>query len=99
MGMTDTFTPVGSTVVISPPDGDMARYLSSLARVALLGLSAIAPGHGGLITTPDAALRTLIELVDDGVAATTLRDDIGAVENPLVVGRRPHCVEFCRDHA
>ena len=51
----------GSTVVISPPDGDMAQYLSSLARVALLEPSAIAPGHGGLITTPDAALRTLIE--------------------------------------
>lgn len=118
----------GSTVVISPPDGDMAQYLASLARVAGLGLAAIAPGHGGLITSPDAALATLIEhrlarearvldalrtageatidelvpavyadvdasrhpiarfslwahlrkLVDDGLATTTDREDIGA---------------------
>jgi len=42
----------GSTVVIAPPDGDMAAYLASLQRVLDLGVSAIAPGHGRLITDP-----------------------------------------------
>ncbi len=47
----------GSTVVIAPPDGDMAAYLASLARVLALGVDAIAPGHGRLITDPDARVR------------------------------------------
>jgi glyoxylase-like metal-dependent hydrolase (beta-lactamase superfamily II) len=52
----------GSTVVIAPPDGDMAQYLTSLRRLARLAppLRSIAPGHGSLITEPAAALRHLI---------------------------------------
>ncbi len=46
----------GSTVVIAPPDGDMAAYLAQLRRLRQLGLRAIAPGHGRLITDPDARL-------------------------------------------
>lgn len=46
----------GSTVVISPPDGDMAAYLSALDRVRGLDLAAIAPGHGELITDPRAKI-------------------------------------------
>ena len=43
----------GSTVVIAPPDGDMAAYLESLQKVrAIKRLKAIAPGHGHLITDP-----------------------------------------------
>jgi glyoxylase-like metal-dependent hydrolase (beta-lactamase superfamily II) len=44
----------GSTVVISPPDGDMAAYLASLDRLAALRprLRSIAPGHGHLIDDP-----------------------------------------------
>lgn len=43
----------GSTVVIAPPDGDMAAYLDSLAKVrAIKRLRAIAPGHGHVITDP-----------------------------------------------
>src|SRR5207302_1939998 len=42
----------GSTVVISPPDGDMTAYLASLAKVRTLDLAVIAPGHGELITDP-----------------------------------------------
>lgn len=53
----------GSTVVIAPPDGDMARYLASLRM--LLGLdppiATIAPGHGALIVDPAAALEGIIE--------------------------------------
>jgi len=52
----------GSTVVISPPDGDMAAYLASLERIKTLRprLKAIAPGHGHLITDPVAAVDEII---------------------------------------
>ncbi|GAC1314134.1 MAG: MBL fold metallo-hydrolase [Acidimicrobiales bacterium] len=46
----------GSTVVIAPPDGDMAAYLTQLERLKTLGLRAIAPGHGRLITEPEAKI-------------------------------------------
>ena len=41
----------GSTVVIRPPDGDMAAYLQQLERLKALRprLKSIAPGHGHLI--------------------------------------------------
>ncbi len=42
----------GSTVVIHPPDGDMADYLASLDKVRKLRLKTIAPGHGRLIENP-----------------------------------------------
>ncbi len=47
----------GSTVVIAPPDGDMAAYLASLERLRTMrpALRAIAPGHGHLIEDPAAA--------------------------------------------
>ncbi len=51
----------GSTVVISPPDGDMAVYLDSLRKVAALRrLKAIAPGHGLLITDPAVVIADYI---------------------------------------
>lgn len=46
----------GSTVVIHPPDGDMAAYLESLAAVRKLRLRAIAPGHGRVIEDPAAVI-------------------------------------------
>jgi glyoxylase-like metal-dependent hydrolase (beta-lactamase superfamily II) len=48
----------GSTVVVSPPDGDMVAYMSSLERLLHLSPSAdvIAPGHGDLIEDPAAAI-------------------------------------------
>jgi glyoxylase-like metal-dependent hydrolase (beta-lactamase superfamily II) len=51
----------GSTVVIAPPDGDMAAYLAQLGRLRALGLTAIAPGHGRLIADPDARLDEYVE--------------------------------------
>jgi len=50
----------GSTVVISPPDGDMAAYLDSLERLLALDLAAFAPGHGHLIEMPHDEVRRLI---------------------------------------
>ncbi|MDQ3107909.1 MAG: MBL fold metallo-hydrolase [Actinomycetota bacterium] len=46
----------GSTVVIGPPDGDMTTYLASLAKVRDLGVTAIAPAHGDVITAPTAKI-------------------------------------------
>lgn len=48
----------GSTVVITPLDGDMGQYLSSLERLRAWtpALKAIAPAHGHLITDPAAKL-------------------------------------------
>lgn len=46
----------GSTVVIRPPDGDMAAYLQSLEKLKKLRLRSIAPGHGTLIEEPDALI-------------------------------------------
>ncbi|MGH9113119.1 MAG: MBL fold metallo-hydrolase [Acidimicrobiales bacterium] len=53
----------GSTVVIRPPDGDMAAYLRSLERIKQIRprLRAIAPGHGHLITDPLAVVDDYIE--------------------------------------
>jgi glyoxylase-like metal-dependent hydrolase (beta-lactamase superfamily II) len=50
----------GSTVVISPPDGDMTAYLHSLERLLALDLAALAPGHGKLIDKPHEEVRKLI---------------------------------------
>jgi glyoxylase-like metal-dependent hydrolase (beta-lactamase superfamily II) len=46
----------GSTVVIGPPDGDMAQYLESLERVRRRSSKRIAPGHGDVIEDPAAVL-------------------------------------------
>lgn len=50
----------GSTVVISPPDGDMIAYLASLARLTELDIAQLAPGHGHLIERPHDEARRLI---------------------------------------
>ncbi len=46
----------GQTVVINPPDGDMAVYMDSLHRVEKMRLKMIAPGHGHAITDPRAKI-------------------------------------------
>lgn len=50
----------GSTVVISPPDGDMQAYFASLEKLFGLDLAALAPGHGRIIETPHDEVRRLI---------------------------------------
>ncbi|HEV7577473.1 MAG TPA: MBL fold metallo-hydrolase [Caldimonas sp.] len=49
-----------STVVINPPDGDMAAYLASLREVATLDLDWLAPGHGFLMAEPRAAIEAIV---------------------------------------
>jgi glyoxylase-like metal-dependent hydrolase (beta-lactamase superfamily II) len=53
----------GSTVVITPPDGDMGAYLASLERLRdwSPSLRSIAPAHGRLIEDPAAKLDEYLE--------------------------------------
>jgi glyoxylase-like metal-dependent hydrolase (beta-lactamase superfamily II) len=46
----------GSTVVITPTDGDMGAYLTSLRLLAQLPLAAIAPAHGHVLDDPAAVI-------------------------------------------
>ena len=50
----------GSTVVINPPDGDMAGLLASLRALLTLDLEWLAPGHGFLMAEPHAAIEAVI---------------------------------------
>jgi glyoxylase-like metal-dependent hydrolase (beta-lactamase superfamily II)/8-oxo-dGTP pyrophosphatase MutT (NUDIX family) len=50
----------GSTVVINPPDGDMAAYLKALNGLLDLELDWLAPGHGFLVARPHQVIRALI---------------------------------------
>ncbi len=77
----------GSTVVIAPPDGDMADYLASLEKVrALKRLRAIAPGHGHVIADPyeriDAYLAHRREREAQVLAAVR---DAGTTTIPTIV--------------
>ncbi|MEJ2603174.1 MAG: MBL fold metallo-hydrolase [Gammaproteobacteria bacterium] len=51
----------GSTVVIAPPDGNMADYLRSLALLKRYALERIAPGHGEMLESPAAVVDWIIE--------------------------------------
>jgi glyoxylase-like metal-dependent hydrolase (beta-lactamase superfamily II) len=68
----------GSTVVIAPPDGDMAAYLESLERIRSMRLRFIAPGHGHLIDEPRAVvddyIRHRLEREQQVVAALVAGD-------------------------
>lgn len=50
----------GSTVVIAPPDGDMAAYVESLGRLGRSALHSIAPGHGEVIVDPRGEIRRIL---------------------------------------
>ena len=52
----------GSTVVIRPPDGDMAAYMEALARLETLRppVLSIVPGHGDVIGDPPAKVREYV---------------------------------------
>ena len=50
----------GSTVVINPPDGDMAAYLRALHALLDEDLEWFAPGHGFLVAEPHVVVRALI---------------------------------------
>ena len=49
-----------STVVINPPDGDMAAYLRSLRELQEHDLDWLAPGHGFLMAQPKQAMQAIV---------------------------------------
>ena len=79
----------GSTVVISPPDGDMAAYLTSLERLRTLRppLRAIAPGHGHLITDPAAKITEYLDhrLAREAQVLDELRGHDGGADTASLV--------------
>jgi len=48
------------TVVIAPPDGDMAAYIESLERLLALPARLLLGGHGPVVTDPEAKIREYI---------------------------------------
>ncbi len=50
----------GSTVVINPPDGNMAQYLESLKLITKYSINYLAPGHGFLMTNTNEIVERLI---------------------------------------
>jgi glyoxylase-like metal-dependent hydrolase (beta-lactamase superfamily II)/8-oxo-dGTP pyrophosphatase MutT (NUDIX family) len=50
----------GSTVVINPPDGDMAVYLESLRALKSLDVEVLAPGHGFVMEQPHRVVDRLL---------------------------------------
>lgn len=51
----------GSTVVISPPDGDMQEYLDALDALHGEDIAYIAPGHGFLMGDPHGVINRIID--------------------------------------
>jgi glyoxylase-like metal-dependent hydrolase (beta-lactamase superfamily II) len=49
-----------STVVINPPDGDMAAYIASLRELSRRDLEWLAPGHGFLMAQPAQAMQGIV---------------------------------------
>ena len=49
-----------STVVINPPDGDMAAYIGSLRALAEREFEWLAPGHGFLMANPRQAMLGIV---------------------------------------
>lgn len=50
-----------STVVINPPDGDMAAYITSLRALLHEDIEWLAPGHGFLMAQPRKAMQAVID--------------------------------------
>jgi len=77
----------GSTVVIAPPDGDMAAYLQSLERLRRWPIARIYPGHGDVIDAPGAVLAEYIahRLMRERQVLDALRD--GPARIPALVRR------------
>jgi glyoxylase-like metal-dependent hydrolase (beta-lactamase superfamily II) len=50
-----------STTVVSPPDGNMADYITSLEKVIARGDAVLYPTHGNPVTDPQPFLRAYLE--------------------------------------
>ena len=65
-----------ATVVINPPDGDMAAYVASLRSLLDVDLEWLAPGHGFLMAQPSRAFEFIINhrLKREAKVVDALRD-------------------------
>jgi glyoxylase-like metal-dependent hydrolase (beta-lactamase superfamily II) len=78
----------GSTVVIAPPDGDMAIYLESLEKIRRRPIRRIAPGHGEIIEDPAAVLDEYLRhrlAREAAIAGTVRRAGVGGITIEQVV--------------
>jgi glyoxylase-like metal-dependent hydrolase (beta-lactamase superfamily II) len=75
-----------STVVINPPDGDMAAYIGSLRSLLSEDLEWIAPGHGFLMAEPKRAIEWIVShrLKREAKVVDALRDLGPAAEDALL---------------
>jgi glyoxylase-like metal-dependent hydrolase (beta-lactamase superfamily II)/8-oxo-dGTP pyrophosphatase MutT (NUDIX family) len=76
-----------ATVVINPPDGDMAAYLASLAELERLDIDWLAPGHGFLMPEPRAAIRHVIahRLEREARILAALRPEVQSLTELLAI--------------
>ena len=75
-----------STVVINPPDGDMAAYVRSLRALLDEDLEWLAPGHGFLMAQPRQAIEAIVahRLKREAKVIAALRGHPGASADTLL---------------
>jgi glyoxylase-like metal-dependent hydrolase (beta-lactamase superfamily II)/8-oxo-dGTP pyrophosphatase MutT (NUDIX family) len=80
-----------STVVINPPDGDMAAYLRTLRALLAEDIEWLAPGHGFLMAQPHQAVQAVINhrLKREAKVLATLRAHAPATLEQLL----PHAYD------
>ncbi|MFN0185011.1 MAG: MBL fold metallo-hydrolase [Aquabacterium sp.] len=78
----------GSTVVINPPDGDMAVYIKSLEKLLALDIDWLAPGHGFLIDDPHGVVRKTVahRLGREAKVVAALRA-LGSADEPALLAQ------------
>jgi len=76
-----------STTVVSPPDGDMAAYMTSLDRLMARKDRIYYPAHGDPVNNPQRFVRGLAghRKQREGQILRLLREGVGAI--PAMVGR------------
>jgi glyoxylase-like metal-dependent hydrolase (beta-lactamase superfamily II) len=77
-----------STVVINPPDGDMAAYIASLRELSGRDLDWLAPGHGFLMAQPAQAMQAIVahRLRREAKVVAALRE-LGAADADALLAR------------
>lgn len=75
------------TVVISPPDGSLREYMTSLERLGALEVGKIYPGHGPVIDDGKAKLTEYIEHRRDRERQVVEAMEAGDSEIPAMVKR------------
>ncbi|MBC7740429.1 MAG: MBL fold metallo-hydrolase [Candidatus Saccharibacteria bacterium] len=77
-----------STSLVSPPDGDMSAYMSSLQRLQSRSWSRFHPGHGDPVDDPQARLATLIQHRQSREAAILASLDISGPADAATLAAR-----------